>query len=299
MKMQKQVRFRERVNGYHYIYSDESSSSFKIMNNNNNNNNNNKDERIIETTRRQIQTYGCCETNKNRVVKDNVICRTASSNEQRHYYRRCISAPEQLHQKQQFLKHDDDPRDFSAVPPLLLNRWDEFVSPSASSSSSSPSQKQIRKLPLPLSSNTTTTTTTATITATTASTPSAKLSEGLRQLLLVELLVREDNSTTTTNNNNNNIIYPTKPVRNEKSAESINTTIIPIIHVAANNDPHHHRHRHRRRSRSRPHDTPPVIPVRKPFLASKSKSKSTITGMALFDSTVLHNKNKNNHKRKR
>ena len=288
-KMKKQVRFRERV--LVYPCSDES-SSYRILDNNNSNNNN-KDERITETTRRRMQTNVCCETN-NVVVKEDVMCKTVSSNEQRHYYRRCLSAPEQL-QKQQIHKHDDDPRGLFAVSPLLLDRSDAFLSPSASPSSSSVSQKQIGKLSLTLSSNTTTAT--ADIAATAASTPPVKLSEGLRQPLLVELLERKEN-----NSINNNVTH--FPVH-KKSAESINTTTVPIIHVAENNDDpcrirplvghtssQHHPHPHDRRRR--PNDTPPVMPVRKPF--STSKSKST-TGMALFESTVLQSKIKNKRKR--
>jgi hypothetical protein len=213
--------------------------------------------------------------NKERiVVKENEVCRTVSKNEQYHYYR----CGQEAQQKKQFLKHDGPIRDIKTVPPLP-DRWDACVSPSSPSS-----KKQLRKI-LTLSSTTTPTTTT---------TPSVKLSEDLRQLLRVELL--EDN-------NNNNILksisFPSIPFR-KKSVESINTTVVvvPIIHVAANNNPslsvvqsrssswsssHHHRHH------CPNDDTPPVIPVRKPFL--------TLTSSALFQATLLLNKNKNKRKR--
>ena len=265
-KMKKQVRFRERV--LVYPCSDES-SSYRILDDNNSNNNN-KDERITETTRRRMQTNVCCETN-NVVVKEDVMCKRVSGNEQRHY-RRCLSAPEQL-------QHDDDPRGFFTVSPLLLDRSGAFLSPSASPSSSSVSHKQIGKLSLTLSSNTTTAT--ADISATAASTLPTKLSEGLHQLLLVELLARKEN-----NKINNIITHFPDSINNDDPCR-----IRPLVdHTSSQHHPHPHPH-HRRR---RPNDTPPVMPVRKPF--STSKSRST-TGMALFESTVLQSKIKNKRKR--
>jgi hypothetical protein len=219
-------------------------------------------DRVQEEYYYSDSSFKMLNNNKERiVVKENEMCRTVSKNERYHYYR----CGQEAQQKKQFLKHDGPIRDIKTVPPLP-DRWDACVSPSSPSS-----KKQLRK--------------------------PFKLSEGLRQLLRVEL--QEDNN----NNNNNNILksisFPSIPFR-KKSVESINTTVVvvPIIHVAANDNPslsvvqsrssswsssHHHRHH------CPNDDTPPVIPVRKPFL--------TLTSSALFQATLLLNKNKNKRKR--